>query len=341
MKTANYFQISVALVAGTCSVLSAENILITCWEWSNMTGADTENHFSANVSDQLPGDGEAIDGVTGTLYANGEYGSDTIDNSAAFTFAAFTPSSAFNNDIPLDTRPASDDLGGDGIDNAPARLSISDGTFGAGGDADPSNKFIVFAVRAIDGQQFGGPVQFTSAIGTTTTSMQVEFSYSYDGSNYTPLDSFTTTSLDEQGPDFFFEDAAGNSELFLRLKVPTLGFEALYLDNLQFIGELGPGGDNESFWAKAPLQGIWRNTGEAFAGEPGMGWIHDASWPYIYTFSMGNAAEGEWVYIYTEFGDRTNFWGYSYKGFYFLGSGATGWYYSYETGDEGYKSFNR
>lgn len=230
---------AMALFTGSFASLSAQDQLITAWEWSNLTGADTGNVFSANVSDQVAGDGEALDGPTGTMFANGQFGSDLIDNSAAFTFAAFTPSSAFNNDVVTDSRPAPNDLGGSGIDNAPARLSISDGSFGIGGGADPSGKHIVFVASAINGAQFDSAIRFTSAIGATT-SMQVDFDYSYDGTNYTGLPSFNVTSLDQQGPAFTFADAPGNTDLYLRLLVPTLGFEALYVDNLQFVGALVP-----------------------------------------------------------------------------------------------------
>lgn len=95
-----------------------------------------------------------------------------------------------------------------------------------------------------------------------------------------------------------------------------------------------------SFWIAAPVYGeIWRNSREAFPGEPGIGWIYDAYWPFVYMTGING---GDWTYIFADApgSSAQNFFGYSFGyDFFFWGNNAWGYYFRYGQ-DEGYYPFN-
>lgn len=91
-----------------------------------------------------------------------------------------------------------------------------------------------------------------------------------------------------------------------------------------------------SFWSASVLVNGWRNSGEAYPELIGIGWIFDAAWPWVFTYAHAGDG-GDWIYIFTELGDRNAFWGYNFsKGYYFRGDATIGWYFSYENGNEGW-----
>jgi hypothetical protein len=106
-----------------------------------------------------------------------------------------------------------------------------------------------------------------------------------------------------------------------------------------FLGTAGPPSSNPSWWAASPLTGEgWRNTGEGYPEEAGIGWVFDGFWPYLYTFAMGSGSDPDWVYV-LDSGDRSLFWGYNLdEGYWFLASSDTGVYYIY--GDATPYNFN-
>lgn len=94
------------------------------------------------------------------------------------------------------------------------------------------------------------------------------------------------------------------------------------------------------FWSDSVIVDGWRNSGEAYPGLVGIGWIHDAEWPWIYTFSH-RGSDGDWIYVFTDTGDQSSFYGYnSDGGYYFWGNATVGWYYSFKQGEEGWYRYN-
>jgi hypothetical protein len=85
-----------------------------------------------------------------------------------------------------------------------------------------------------------------------------------------------------------------------------------------------------SWWNESPKTGEgWRNSGEGYPDEVGIGWMFDGFWPWIYTYGMGEGGDADWVYI-IDGGSRSLFWGYNFDlAYWFLGSSDTGIYYIY------------
>lgn len=337
----NTYKCSLWLMGALAALsLTAQEMLISGWEFSNFDAENPSNTLPATVSDQVVGDGEAKDGVTGMLYANGQFGSDTIDNSLGFSLYLLAPDSAFNNDIPTPTRPSPNDLNPSvPIDLVPGRLAVADGTFGVGGPANSFGKNIVFEIKAIDGNVFTETVQFTSAIGRQGSgSPTIELAYSFDGSSFMELAPFTITSADQQGPAFQFPDAVGESTLYLRMTLPSLGpSDLVFLDNLQFLGNVGEGSAVTTFWPDSPTNGDWRNTYLGYDDGVGVGWLLETNWPWVFSHGIG---DGEWMYIDVAGGSRNMFWGYILDGEYWiLAVGEIGWYYSTQVGSEGWYQF--
>lgn len=98
-----------------------------------------------------------------------------------------------------------------------------------------------------------------------------------------------------------------------------------------------PAAPDTPFWEDSALVDGWRYSGEGYSDLVGIGWIYDVEWPWIYTTSQSEGGAGEWVYIFNDSGDRSEFWAYNYsQGFYFRGYATVGWYYSLEPGAEGW-----
>lgn len=103
-----------------------------------------------------------------------------------------------------------------------------------------------------------------------------------------------------------------------------------------------PGMPTVSFWSESePAANGWRNTGSGYEDLRGIGWIFDEAWPWFYTLAHPDTVDGAWIYVFTDLSDRFGFWGYNFTGdYYFFGSASFGWYYSYQSGDEGWKKYN-
>ncbi len=91
-----------------------------------------------------------------------------------------------------------------------------------------------------------------------------------------------------------------------------------------------------SWWKHIPRQsyGGYRWTGQAFGNEPGIGWIYDAYWPYLFVVS---GYRTQWIWIYEiETATPQNFYAYSYKeGSWILMRGDLGYYYIYRDNNTG------
>ena len=103
-----------------------------------------------------------------------------------------------------------------------------------------------------------------------------------------------------------------------------------------------PGAVPEPFWSASAVSADgWRNTGEGYDDLRGIGWINDATWPWFFTFAHPDTEGGDWIFVFTDISDRFGFWGYNFTGgYYFFGAATIGWYYSYETGAEGWGEYN-
>jgi len=317
--------------------LSAQEILVAAWDFSNVDGTFNGNTVAANVSDLFPGDGESIDGAAGTLYMDGTNGSSLIDNSGALSIVTSPGNSAFSADVPTQSRPLSVDL--DAVDGAPIRLAFADGTFGGGGDADPSGKYLVFVANAPAGESFTSDIRFSIALGADgTATTLVGYGYSYDGVNFTDLGSVDATQVDMLGPNFTLTDGVGESSVYVRLQVPTMAFGSFTMDNAYFVAEVGLA-DPSSWWGASPANGNgWRFSGQGYDGENGIGWIWDQYWPWVYAGGLGgDPATGDWIYVHADGGSRSGFYAYVNDGGYWIwASGVWGWYYSFESGKEGW-----
>lgn len=341
---------SVLLLISTAS-LQAEEILIAGWNMSSVPG-DTTNltKFDANMSDLYDGDGVTNDGVSGALYADGQYGSTAITNSVAFTFYPEGPDSSFNSDIVTTSRPAPNDMN-DAIslpgDPSPGnqKLAIADGTFGAGGGDDPSGDFIVFAAFAPDGQIFssGNTYKLVFAVGNNNLSTnQLNVDTSIDGVNYTSASAQNITSGDQAGTPVSFVAGADTDSIFFRMQVPQVGFGSLLLDNVQIIGSLGDGSAPETtHWPASPeVSPGWKYTADGYPAEHGVGWIYDANYPIVYMLGLGGTASPAWVYIHPG-GTRNGFYAYNInQGYWFYGINEYGFYYKYNGSTGEWMPFN-
>jgi hypothetical protein len=334
---------TLSLLSAVPTVLPGQDLLLAAWEFSNLSPAFAGNTIKANVSDLFVGDGEAIDGESGTMYADGSFGSTLIDNSETFSIGSFAPGSAFNFDVLTPTRPTANDLNVP-VDGPSRRIFFTDGSFGGGGAADASRAYVVFRTAAPTGQVFTDTVFFSSAIGSQNiVNPVVDLSYSYDGATYTDAGSFTITQEDQVGPALTLTDAVGESEVFVRLRLPVFGFDQMLLDNVQFTGSIGDATTPASWWADSPADANgWRFSGVGYPGESGIGWIWDAAWPWIYTTGIADPSTGHWVYVYTPGGDRSAFYAWvavDGGGYWTYALGGLGYYYSWESGQEGWKAF--
>ena len=98
---------------------------------------------------------------------------------------------------------------------------------------------------------------------------------------------------------------------------------------------LEPGMLFETFWSQSPLVNGWRDTGAGYPDIAGIGFLYDAEWPWCYSYAFG--ADSGWLYIYPDDGDESAFWAYNLNGGYFMRVFASvGWYYSLESGAEGW-----
>lgn len=91
--------------------------------------------------------------------------------------------------------------------------------------------------------------------------------------------------------------------------------------------------DIDSWWRHIPREGYagYRNTRQAFASEPGIGWIYDPYWPYVYNIADHR---GQWLWLYQEENaNPTDFFAYSYmENSWLWVRGDLGWYYIYQKG---------
>lgn len=228
-----------ALSAAALSAASANSqVLLAAWEFSNVAGDFSGNTVSANVSDLFAGDGSAFDSASGTLYANGMFGSTDVDNSGALTFNRTASNSSFNLDVDTTSRPLSSDLGNNVDGGGAASFTISDGSFGLGGASDASGASIVFAAFAPSGSTFAaGEYAFSYAAGNSaSTGDVISIATSLDGTSYTSAGSDTVSTGDELGESISITALGGETGLFVRFTMPTLGFGSILLDNVQFTG---------------------------------------------------------------------------------------------------------
>jgi hypothetical protein len=130
----------------------------------------------------------------------------------------------------------------------------------------------------------------------------------------------------------------GNMGFYFNFDGESTGLLTIYLDNIR----VGPASSATptSWWSElAADEDGWRHT--ATAQEYGIGWIWDAAFPWVYTLGLGDPSDGDWLYL-DPAGDRSVFYAYNADGGYWIYAlPGFGWYYSWETGHEGWNRFNR
>ncbi len=234
----NVFAAAVLAALTLPAVLSA-NVLIAGWSFSNVPGDFAGNTIKANMSDLYPQDGEADAGASGTLFFNGQFGSTSVDNSDAFSLLAGFLSLDSNSDILTPTRPFPGDMT-DPLPGEPGQnhLVVSDGSFGEGGPADPSNGSMVFVAHAPAGQFFGpGSYVFSFAVGNDfAVGDTIGLSASLDGINYTSFGTQQVLTNDQLGTSMTLNTLGGETALYYRITLPTIGFGAFLFDNVQVVG---------------------------------------------------------------------------------------------------------
>lgn len=112
----------------------------------------------------------------------------------------------------------------------------------------------------------------------------------------------------------------------------SLDVRTITIDNIQVSGFTAE--SDPSFWSVAPRNAHgWRNTFLAFPGEPGIGWINDVTWPYIYSYEVRNdGGDGQFLFVLDDEAtyDAQNFFAYAFDGgFWIYGNNAWGWYFDY------------
>ena len=164
----------------------------------------------------------------------------------------------------------------------------------------------------------------------------VEAEFSTDGAaSWTDPQTVTVTGVDTayviSGPSTVAES------VLVRLKLT----DGVFLDSVGVTGEVGAS-ESASWWSASPVGSTgWRFSGQGY-DEPGIGWIWDAFWPWVYTTGVGDGSTGQWIYIFPNFGDRSGFYAYVNDGGYWIyGISEYGYYYSFESGSEGWSLFSR
>ncbi|MDP0498920.1 MAG: hypothetical protein Q7P63_02365 [Verrucomicrobiota bacterium JB022] len=106
------------------------------------------------------------------------------------------------------------------------------------------------------------------------------------------------------------------------------------------------GGVN-SWWAEGNI-GVPEFTDTATYGQAGIGWINDKDWPTIFCYTDAATAApsnyttgGYWLWIDRASGNRFDgFYAYRWGGDYYIWAEPnSGWYYSYQAGNEGWFPF--
>ncbi len=334
------------LAAATVAALAthAQDVLIAGWSFSNVPGDFAGNTIKANMSDLYPQDGEADAGASGTLFFNGQFGSTFVDNSDAFSLLAGFLSLNSNSDILTPLRPFPGDMTNP-LPGEPGQnhLVVSDGSFGAGGPADPSNGSMVFVAHAPAGQTFGaGTYVFSFAVGNDfAVGDTIELSASLDGINYTSFGTQQVLTNDQLGTPMSLKTQGGETDLYFRITLPVIGFGAFLFDNVQVVGP-APGSAPASFWSLSPvLAGGWRDTAAGYPADAGIGLIHDSHWPFVLAAGIGDTTGFTWLWI-DPTGSRSGFYAYVFAGDYWIyGNANVGWYYRFQGSDSGWKPFRR
>jgi hypothetical protein len=234
-------------VAGTASA----NILIAGWEFSNLKSPQATNgvgdpiRILANMSDLYVGDGEAIDGPSGTLFIDGSFGSTRIENPFSDSVSRLAGNLSLNLDVLTDTRPTATDFNppGGGVDGSGLTLLLSDGSFEGIPAQDPAGATIVFGAFAPAGFMFdAGDYTFSFAAAATPgyPGTEIGRSYSTNGSDFTDLATQTVpgTGIDFLGTPITVSLSGGETAIFYGLTLPSepFGFNNFYIDNVQIIG---------------------------------------------------------------------------------------------------------
>ncbi|NBD38231.1 MAG: hypothetical protein GVY10_06655 [Verrucomicrobia bacterium] len=198
---------------------------------------------------------------------------------------------------------------------------------------------------------------FTADAGTEASAWEITFAFQtetstaggqslsleyFDGANFVSAGSPLTVTATDQGTTVALPGLDGMATVRIRMNISgAADANAVVIDNVGIAADLSGGGD-PSFWAATPKQGEWRNSGEGYPGEPGIGWIFDANWPWVYTFGIGDPGVGHWMYIFEQGGSRAGFYAVVAGPNYFIyGSGTSGYYYSFEPGSEGWLPFGQ
>lgn len=199
---------------------------------------------------------------------------------------------------------------------------------------------IVFSADLTMASEVGSDwqIKFAAKELQSGQSSTITWEVSTDGSSYSPVGTTTTTtSVDTAYTVSAGAFADGSAKVYFRANYAGIATQTL-IDNVGISAALGASGG--SYWSSVSATSSgWRYTGFAGDGEPGMGWIWDVQWPWVYTYAFG---DGDWMYVYTGSGDRNGFYAYNNDlGFWIYGVNAYGWYYSFESGSEGWKPFNQ
>lgn len=350
------FRIYSTLLACTAvgiSALSSEPVTIAGWDFSQFTfGGDNSigdswpdyseagalnANYSALLDSLDPGHaGGPLASGFGTIYYNGMFASTPVSALEQFGgsevdgFDGQLNSLSNATDLAFNSNAAFNGLGinGQSIRNQMV-LRVQ---------ADVSIVFEAMANEPSSNWQLSFAHQSPGAAGQA-----IDWSYSTDGAAYENAGVSVNVTQQDAGDIIDFGSGLdGATSVYLKARF-TGATEAnpVYIDNVSIAAE--PGGLSDPSWwaASSKTAEGWRYSGEGYPGEPGIGWIFDEPWPWIYALSQGNPSDGDWIYIFEDSGDRNNFWGFNKdQDFWFLGVSSFGWYYSFKEGDEGWKKFN-
>ncbi|MCC5808133.1 MAG: hypothetical protein JJU00_17525 [Opitutales bacterium] len=79
----------------------------------------------------------------------------------------------------------------------------------------------------------------------------------------------------------------------------------------------------ESYWAHLPDNNGWVWTGAGTLEDPGIGWVYDVYWPWIYVADGDDFRDGgTWAWIAAEFGDAEGIYAFV------IFDEGTGWLYT-------------
>lgn len=332
-----------AVLASAFSAQAVGKVMIAGWDFAQYAGVNFNvisnsgefiNILPATYSEFDPTFGAGAEaGAFGTMYWDGSFGS--TNGKATNPADAIPFSLSLTNNLSPSANIVSFDahsvIDAEGFDFSNFLSFTVKDSFG-GGEGD-----LVFSATPNDGDYSDWEIRFA---GTTNGGgdASVGVLFSTNGVDYTSAGTALLNSVDT----LFVFTAPGNAAPagYFMLDFTNLGgTDDPVIDNVSIHATAGAVMEG-SYWSESPATpGGWRYSGEAYLDEAGIGWINDASWPYVFVLGFPSSG-GDWIHI-AEGGSGSAFYAYNYTGGYWiLGRGDLGWYYSYEAGNEGWMSFS-